>query len=279
MLAFLTFVCASGFGMTPCDLEVKNGTVEVIEWQKTPVGISLCTSLITPHGLEGPSKAVLMLHGLGDSPNSWGREGVVQLWLSAMDKGEIPLMRIILIQGNRGYWSNQLSGTEPYRDWVYWVMNQLIQTNEIQGSGHHILGVSMGGFGALSIGLSAPHLFSSISALSPTDLSIATISAPKSAVYTHVFGDPIVMPYLAALDPRELLLRGEGQSQSISIVVGSEEPAKFWKGVQRIEALLPEYSLDLEVKTVEDGCHCWQNTWAASSNQWLIGRFSDSLEQ
>jgi pimeloyl-ACP methyl ester carboxylesterase len=279
VLAFLSLVCASGFGMTPCDLETENGEVEVIEWPNNPVGVSLCTSIITPSGLDGPSKAVLMLHGLGDSPNSWGREGVVELWLSAMDSGDIPPMRIILIQGNKGYWSNQISGTEQYRDWVLWAMTQLIQTNEIQGSGHHILGVSMGGFGALSIGLSAPHLFSSISALSPTDLSIATKATPKNSVYTHVFGAPIVRPYLAALDPRELLLRGEGHSQSISIVVGSEEPPKFLRGVQRIEALLPEYSLDLEVKKVEGGCHCWQNTWSAPSNQWLIGRLSDSLEQ
>ena len=263
----------------PCQFEVAAADVQHLFYKETPVGQPLCVSVVSPIDTESePLRAVVMLHGLGDTPDAWSREGVVELWVSAMNAGRLPPMRLVLPQGNRGYWSNQIDGTARYRDWIFQVLDGLQEENTIRPSGHVIMGVSMGGHGALSIGLEYPEYFSTILALSPTDLSIAIEAQPAHPIYTHVFGGPTHAPYVAALEPREWLLRGAGKSQDIAIVVGSKEPDKFLLGVQRLMALKEWYDLNIDLLQVPDGCHCWTSTWGTESQSWLIEQAVESLE-
>ena len=277
VLAILTHVAWAN--VEPCWVELKDAVVRVQYYGDTPVNQPLCVTIIDlPDTTDQMLSAAVMLHGLGDVPSSWVREGVVQLWLDAMRAGTLPPMRIVLPQGNEGYWSNQIEGDGRYRDWIMTLLDILEEDFLITPDHNVLMGVSMGGYGALSIGLTYPDRFSTLLALSPTDLEIATQLQPNRGVYTRLFGSPIHQAYVAALEPREQIIRGAGQGQHIAIVVGENEPSKFKVGVERLELLLTQNSVRHKIRIVPDGCHCWASTWNDMSQNWLIDWVGESLE-
>lgn len=261
----------------PCTFELTTATVEHLFYDETAAEKPLCVSVVSPFEAgEQPLRAVVMLHGLGDTPDGWVREGVVELWISAMANGQLPPMRLVLPQGDRGYWTNGLKGNKRYREWLLQVLESLHEEGRIHRSENIAMGFSMGGHGALSVGLEHPEIFSTILALSPTDLSLAVAKQPRSTVYTSIFGNPVHLPFVASIEPREWLLRGAGKSQRIVIVVGADEPEKFLRGAQRLAALRDPYDINLELLVVPEGCHCWTNTWGESSQLWLIEQIAES---
>ena len=263
----------------PCTFELEDAIVRIQYYDQTPVEQPLCVAVVDlPDTVQETLPAVVMLHGLGDAPSGWAREGVVQLWLEAMRTGELPPMRIVLPQGNEGYWSNQIEGEGRYRDWVIALMSQLERDSLITEDNNVLMGVSMGGYGALSLGLAYPNRFSTLLALSPTDLEIATQLQPNRPVYTSLFGQPIHQAYVAALEPREQIIRGAGHDQHIAIVVGDKEPSKFRIGVERLDLLQKQHQVQLRVRHVAEGCHCWASTWDSESQRWLIEQAVESLE-
>ena len=276
---WLLFVRLGWANVEPCQVVLPDAIVRVQYYADTPVSQPLCVTVIDlPHTTEQILPAVVMLHGLGDEPSSWVRQGVVQLWLDAMRDGRIPPMRVVLPQGNEGYWTNQIEGEGRYRDWIVTLLDTLEADALMTKDQNILMGVSMGGYGALSIGLTHPERFTNLLALSPTDLEIATHLQPNRSVYTRLFGSPINPDHVAAIEPSKLISRGAGHGQRIAIVVGEDEPSKFKVGVERLDLILKPRPIPYAIRVVPKGCHCWSSTWNADSQQWLIDWVRESLE-
>ena len=219
---------------------------------------------------QGPM--YLLLHGLNDRADSLARSLLVRELRLAMKTGALPAGHVLLPNGGGGYWTDWLDGTAGYERLVHDVIGQVEHRKKVDEV--VVIGISMGGFAALSIGLRHPNRITKMVAFSPTDLMLATAREPNRSWYTNVYGTPIHQPYVAARDPRQLVLRGAGKGQQIAIVIGDAEPEKFWLGVQRFATTARAQGLTPALRVVQGGDHSARLTWGAQSIAWVLEQLS-----
>lgn len=111
----------------------------------------------------------VLLHGMGGDHLDLDRFGLSDRLHEGMSAGEIPMAHFILPDGEDGYYVNWYDGSRPYED--YLIHDVIPAAEDVLGvspdrANRHIIGVSMGGQGALRIGLSHPDMFGSASSLS-----------------------------------------------------------------------------------------------------------------
>jgi enterochelin esterase-like enzyme len=112
---------------------------------------------------------ITFLHGGGDDPTAFDRHGLSRQLREATARGELPRAVIFFPQGDNGFWANWYDRSRLYQDWI---LEELIP--EVQRRYHtracpedcHIMGVSMGGYGALRLVMDRPGRFASLTALS-----------------------------------------------------------------------------------------------------------------
>ena len=215
---------------------------------------------------------LLMLHGLGDSDQNWSRGSVPRILQEAISLELLPEHIVLVPDGARGYWVDNPSGSRNYESWVFEALRDVESKFSLyqEPAQRSIMGVSMGAWGALSIGLRHPEDFGQIIALSPTDIFIALQTGATNPLYTQAFGSPPNLHYVAARSPRELILRGAGTQQRIAIVIGTAEADKFAKGVERLTSICTIQKISFDVLKVHNGTHSWRSTWTESSFLWWM---------
>jgi S-formylglutathione hydrolase FrmB len=112
---------------------------------------------------------VYLLHGYGGSHASLDEEGVSDRLFVAEAEGRIPHVFVVLPQGEHGFYLNWHDGSRRYED--YLVQEAIPAAEKALGlvvprERRHIAGVSMGGYGALLLGLTHPEMFESIASIS-----------------------------------------------------------------------------------------------------------------
>ena len=143
---------------------------------------------------------VLFLHGGGDGPDAFDRHGIAERLERGMREGSIPRAVIVLPQGDLGFWANWYDGSRSYEDWaVDEVLARVQRRYHTQAcpEGCHLMGVSMGGEGAIRIALHRPGAFASVTSISGPSMDTARRLAfmddrlVNALVPTqHVFGPP-----------------------------------------------------------------------------------------
>ena len=219
---------------------------------------------------------ILMLHGLGD--DDLGFRGN----MGYFEQSSIPLM-IILPEGERGYWADGSMG-----NYASWALEAFVLERERLGLSKEpcrtaVVGLSMGGFGALNIGLTNPHIFDHIVSMSPPDLEVAVESMPEKGpmrdLYTNVWGDPIDMNKIIKINPYRRLKAGDGENQHVMVVVGDREPEKFTVGVERITNVAHQKDLNYELRIVPNAGHRWHPTWGEFTTMWWIEGLTNKIQE
>ena len=225
-----------------------------------------CYQLLLPS--EETTHMFVFLHGLGDSAEAFTRGSVVHTVRQSMSVGKTPPSVLLIPEGERGYWTNWIDGEHLYEDWTLDTIRRIAKDYDIEQIS--LVGISMGGFGALSIGLRYPELIDRIVAYSPTDIEIAINNRPTYQLYTGIYGQDIYYEYAYSRNPRELVLRGAGKGQDIYWIVGDAEPEKFLKGSERLDAACQAQGLSPQIRIVPGGEHSAQNTWNQESTLWWL---------
>jgi len=112
---------------------------------------------------------VVFLHGGGDGADCFDRAQLGGHLDGALAQGRIPRVVIAVPDGERGFWENWRDGSLRYRDWVVREVMPAVQRRYHTAAcpqGCRVMGVSMGGYGALRFALLEPETFASASALS-----------------------------------------------------------------------------------------------------------------
>ena len=221
---------------------------------------------------------VVLLHGLGEFPHGWITLGKVhELIDTLVADGKMPEPILLLASGRNGYWTNWADGQHPYGDLV--VSRHLEDMRKRypitdRADLTAVVGCSMGGFGALSLGLRHPETFGFVAALSPTDMEEAVRMQPKRPVYRNLVGPPPFARAVSRINPRQLVERGFGSPrQNFMLVYGSREGPKFGKGTQRVADQMRLRGLDVQVMRVEGEGHGWRNA-GAHSHPWWVKRLA-----
>ncbi|GEM_PF-1636322 len=230
-----------------------------------------------PKGGIKPGKKyplLVLLHGLGEYPHGWITLGRIHREIDRLvAAGRMPAPILLLASGRNGYWTNWADGRHPYGDLVVRrYMTDIRSRYPIAERADHvaIAGCSMGGFGALSLGLQYPELFSFVVALSPTDMEIALEVSPKRKLYRNIVGQRRSRLSVQRINPRHLVLRGYGSPQQRFLMIyGAREGRKFGEGTERVAHAMRLRGLQVEVMRVEREGHGWRNAWSRSHPWWI----------
>ena len=155
------------------------------------------------------------LHGLFEGPGFWERRGLAPILESLWQKGAVPEMVVVAVDGDNSFFMDGPAGrweTMVTRDLVSHVESTYRVTPGHKGRA--ALGISMGGYAALRMGLAHPELFRAVAAHSA--MLLEKVPTPdegagrgQMAAFRKVFGEPIDGGLWAANDPLALALKAD----------------------------------------------------------------------
>jgi enterochelin esterase-like enzyme len=185
---------------------------------------------------------VVMLHGFG-ATHRHALAGLTPAEAVALRVDGSPLqpMALVTVDGGGGYWH-----PHPDDDPMGMVFDELIPMLNTSGLGLvrrsiGLMGISMGGYGALAMAEARPHLFGAVAAISP---AVWTTYAQAKAVNPGAFDDA------AQFDRYDVVAHAGALARvPTRIASGSSDP--FHPGVA---ALASRLGPDAEV-IVTGGCH------------------------
>ncbi|MCK9460359.1 MAG: esterase family protein [Proteobacteria bacterium] len=214
---------------------------------------------------------VVLLHGMGDDHRSLDRFGLSARLLDAMESGRVPRAHLSMPDGERGFYTNWHDGSHPYEDYI---LEEVLPAAEAllgvrpTRERRVILGVSMGGGGALQIGMRHPELFGGCGSLSGLLLDEADakrlLRTSRMRFFVdleRVFSDGSDQEFFDAHNIYEIAERRKAAfDQRIFLAAGSREDPEFLRTTKHFRDHLAALGID-HVFTEYDGGHGWRY-WA-----------------
>lgn len=153
---------------------------------------------------------IYALHGMFEGSSFWERRGLSTLYDEMVKTGVAPNAIVVTVDGGNNLFVNSTRG--KYQDMVTKDLVEYIDKNYrtiAKREGRALLGVSMGGYGALNIAFSQPSVYVAVATHSAMLLTeIPTIEAgargAQMRAFTGVFGEPVDPAIWKADDPLEL---------------------------------------------------------------------------
>ena len=153
---------------------------------------------------------IYALHGMFENSAFWERRGLAGPYDELVKAGVAPNAIVVTIDGGNNLFVN--SGKGKYQDLVTKDLIEHIDKTYrtiAKREGRALLGISMGGYGALNIAFSEPKVFGSVathSAMLLTQIPTAEAGARggQMRAFTGVFGEPVDPAVWKAADPLEL---------------------------------------------------------------------------
>ncbi|MST59612.1 alpha/beta hydrolase [Parafannyhessea umbonata] len=177
--------------------------------------------------IDDEVRVLYLLHGLGANADEWTRFSMIEAYAKIYD------FAVVMPDGNRSFYQNAPSGPH-YLEWVSQELPSIIHAwFNLPSDREHtfIAGESMGGYGALSIGLDNPDAYGGIVALSPVtdpvnlanDFSELFFGIVEQAA---VFGSggPSQADSIAAKAERSVRQNGAESIPRIIQMVGADDP-------------------------------------------------------
>lgn len=165
-------------------------------------GAPMDYAVYTPSG-HTPDEAlplVVFLHGGGDGCDAFDRHGISGRLDRAIEAGEVPRAVIVLPEGGLGFWANWHDGSRRYQDWIAdELMDRVADEYGTRACPQdcHVMGVSMGGAGALRFAHARADRVSTVTSISGpvmnTDQMIDFVSDRLFAILApteRIFGPP-----------------------------------------------------------------------------------------
>lgn len=177
--------------------------------------------------IDDEVRVLYLLHGLGANADEWTRFSMIEAYAKIYD------LSVVMPDGNRCFYENVPFGPR-YREWVSQELPSIIHAwFNLPSDREHtfIAGESMGGYGALSIGLENPGVYGGIVALSSvTDPAILVSDFPDlffgAAERAIVFGSegPSQADSITAKAEQSVLRNGAWAIPRVIQMVGAEDP-------------------------------------------------------
>lgn len=210
---------------------------------------------------------VLFLHGGGDSEDCFDRAYIGQAFDAAFFADEMPRAVVCVPNGERGFWENWVDGSYRYRDWV---MDDLLphvreEFNTLAGRENtYVMGISMGGHGALRFAHLEAEEFAAVAAI-----SAPVMDAENLVKFTDNFWVKLFVPVeriWGSTDDLERVRRDDlfeqWQTQEdlggfrFMLVHGTEDREGIMMGGRRFHDVLTERGIEHRY-LVYDGRHKW----------------------
>ena len=165
----------------------------------TPVNVILPQPRDAHRELQ-PLPTLYLLHGMGDDATAWMRKSCVECY--ALEHG----LAVVMPDGGLSCYENMAHGG-AYRDYICDELPLTMRKTfplSTQREQNFIAGCSMGGFGALKLGLARPELWSKIGCFSAAHFEYRPDSPRNQAMLRRVYGN--------RLDEYEARIAADAQS-------------------------------------------------------------------
>ena len=218
------------------------------------VTYTVIAAKLGPFGESKPLHVVYVLHGNGSSHREWAESsGIAQLAAEGYT--------LVMPEGHGSYFMNSATkANDRYEDFL--TSDLIVQVEGQPATKAHvdrsIIGVSMGGFAAIVLGLGHPDLYRFIGALSPP------VDVPERAFSFHRIGQSIAMrsifgppssPTRKADDPF-LLAKTIDPAKAAYIFLSAGESEPLRPVVERFEAQLTRHHI-AHTFQLKPGGHDW----------------------
>ena len=188
---------------------------------------------------------IYALHGMFENHAFLERRAVLPQFLDLVKAGTAPNAIVVTIDGGNNLFINSPKG--KYQDLVTKDLVEHIDRNYRtikRREGRALLGISMGGYGALNIAFTQPSLFGAVATHSAMLLSqIPTAEqgarGGQMRAFTGVFGEPVDAAAWKAADPLELAKTVDVKSlPALYFDCGSEDRYQLFNGNKALHETL-----------------------------------------
>jgi len=212
---------------------------------------------------EGPLPVLFLLHGgMGYAGRTSMRAGLLE---QAWTTGVLPRLIVVTPDADRSFYLTSPDGKERWEEFVLSdvpdALRQHFATSKLL-----MMGISMGGMGALRFAFKNPSLFTAVAALEPAiepALSFFDIEERdlfyRKNVYPAKFGVPVDDDFWQANNPANLALaNGKDIRRSgleIYLEVGDADVLGLYRGAEFLHRILYDNDIAHEYRLVRKGDH------------------------
>jgi enterochelin esterase-like enzyme len=265
------FLVPSGSVQSPASSVPERSRTEFILFQSQALSRPMHYLVYEPAGydthLDQRYPVLYLLHGIGAGfggpsgyETEWPGYGVLSAADDLIASGVIRPLLMVMPEGDQSYWMDGANGGPAYG--IY-VSEDLVREIDSRfrtlpdRSGRAIGGLSMGGFGALSLAMLRADVFGTAAAHSP--------SLPRREQGPPFFGD---VTYFANHDPVQLLRDHPDTARTLHLWLDVSEQDPLWKS--SVEALHQQ----LVSEGIPHAWHEWSGNhdgvyWNAHMTQYL----------
>lgn len=188
---------------------------------------------------------IYALHGMFENSAFWERRGLAPQYDELVKSGVAPNAIVVTVDGGNNLFVNSSKG--KYQDMVTKDLVEHIDRNYrtiAKREGRALLGISMGGYGALNMAFSRPDVFAAVATHSAMLLTeIPTIEAGarggQMRAFTGVFGEPVDAAVWKADDPLELAKTvAAAKVPALYFDCGAQDRYGLFKGNEALHAIL-----------------------------------------
>jgi len=230
----------------PAAAEVRSGTFSSPSLGRE---VSYVVDLPPSYETSAPRRypVVYALHGLFEGSGFWERRGLAAILAELRAKGAVPELLVVAVDGSNSFFVNAPGGR--YEDLVTRDVVAHVESSYrvVPGrAGRALLGISMGGYGALHIAFDQPGLVTAVathSAMLLEQIPTAAQGARRGqmAAFHQVFGDPIDAALWTANDPLALAAKVDPKAApALYLDCGAEDRYGLANGHRALDRVLSE---------------------------------------
>lgn len=278
------------------------GEVRLDERAPSPaLGRDIAYGLYLPDGHDAPGAqfpVIYFLHGYGGGHREWFNGGRIESLLDRLiAEGAIPPVIAVTPAAGKSWYVDSARFGGP-GDYETAIVRDLVAAVEAAWptvatrAGRAVAGNSMGGHGALRLGLGHPHLFGSVAALSPAIWKPGGVSWTLSPQFGDAEALEKWFPRTTGERFDRAVLDAQSPFQSVNLAAGFEPPPRVWLGTGDDDYFeLQDGTVDMylalraagitpELRVI-DGKHNWA-TWRRMTGdmvRWIASGFTPTDAQ
>jgi len=225
-------------------------------------------TVYTPPGWSDRERLplILYLHGAGDDHQSFEQNGANDYFDGRIQSADMPRVILVSPNGKLGFWEDWADGSRRYRTWIMEAVLPEVQRryNTLSCPDHcSLMGISMGGFGALRFAYFASDSFSAVSALSAPIIEREADEKPRISLLVRllfplkrIFGEDFKEGF-AEQNPYNAWLRDPGlRKMRLQLIWGADDGGRIRDSNRRFSAHLLHHNVEHDHFEF-DGRHRW----------------------
>lgn len=266
----LSIICLAFFAPS---IAQKGKVIESIEFKSKIVSYPVKYSVYLPADYESSQRnypVLYLLHGYSDDETGWIQFGEAnKIADKGISEGAFPSCIIIIPDGKVTWYSNSAEGKDRWEDMFITELIPFVEKEyriRAKKEFRAIAGLSMGGYGALTLSMRNPDMFSSCVALSSGTFSDEEITHQSDSQYNmyfkNIFGDNLkgesrITEAWKAHSPLHLIHTVAAEKlKGIRFYIDCGDDDFLYKGNSLLHIKMCDLKIPHEYR-VRDGAHEW----------------------